>query len=346
MVTIKDVARAGGVSPSTVSRALNDSPLVQEETKARIRDLAAKLGYERNELARGLVKGVSGAIGLVIPDITNPFFAEIARGVEKVAHARGYGVILCNTEEDPARELNYLQLLRRKRVDGLLLSSVTADDPYLEDLLRASVPVVLVSRLVRGLDAPFVVGDDRTGARLAVEHLVKLGHKKIGFIGGPPNVQSSQDRMAAYREVLTEQGLPLRKGWAVFADFTQAAGREAARRMLSLPERPTAIFAANDVIALGVMESSEELGIEIPKDLSLVGYNNITYAALPRIQLTTVAQPTQEMGRIAAEHLLGVITGGRRRILRRVLPPRLVVRRTTAPPEPPRGLEKRRSGGR
>lgn len=242
--------------------------------------------------------------------------------------------------------MNYLQLLRRKRVDGLILSSVTADDPHLGDLLRASVPVVLVSRLVRGLDAPFVVGYDRTGARLAVEHLVKLGHKKIGFIGGPANVQSSQDRMVAYREVLTEQGLPLRKGWAVFADFTQAAGCKAARRMLSLPERPTAIFAANDVIALGVMESAEELGIGIPKDLSLVGYDDISYAALPRIQLTTVAQPTQEMGRIAAEHLLVVITGGRRRTLHRVLPPRLVVRRTTAPPEPPRGLEKRRSGGR
>lgn len=139
-----------------------------------------------------------------------------------------------------------------------------------------------------------------------MEHLVKLGHKKIGFIGGPANVQSSQDRMVAYREVLTEQGLPLRKGWAVFADFTQAAGCKAARRMLSLPERPTAIFAANDVIALGVMESAEELGIGIPKDLSLVGYDDISYAALPRIQLTTVAQPTQEMGRIAAEHLLVV----------------------------------------
>lgn len=165
MVTIKDVARAAGVSPSTVSRALNDSPLLKDETKARIRRLAIELGYEKNELARGLVKGLSGVVGLVVPDITNPFFADIAQGVGEVAHARGYGVVLCSTEGNPDLERSQLQLLRRKRVDGLLLTAVTADDPHLEDLARAGIPFVLVSRLVRGVDAPFVVADDRLGAR-------------------------------------------------------------------------------------------------------------------------------------------------------------------------------------
>ena len=333
MVTIKDLARAAGVSPSTVSRALNDSPLLREETKGRIRRLSIELGYEKNELARGLVKGVSGAIGLIIPDIINPFFADIARGAERVARARGYGVLLCTTEGDPELERSHMKLLRRKRVDGLLLSSVTAEDPYLEELIRTHVPFVLVSRLVRALDAPLVVADDRYGARLAVEHLVALGHLKIGFIGGPQDVQSSQDRMEVYREVLTRQGLPLRRGWAVFASFTQEAGREWGRNFLSRRDRPTAIFAANDLIALGVMEAAEELGLRIPEDLSLVGYNNISYAALPRIQLTTVAQPTLEMGRIAAEYLLDVIGGNRRRKLRKGLLPHLVVRSTTAPPQ-------------
>ncbi|MFH1610133.1 MAG: LacI family DNA-binding transcriptional regulator [Candidatus Bipolaricaulota bacterium] len=332
MVTIKDVARAAGVSPSTVSRALNDSPLLKDETKARIRCLAAKLGYERNELARGLVKGLSGAVGLVVPDITNPFFADIARGVGAVAHGRGYGVVLCSTEGDPELERSQLQLLRRKRVDGFLLTAVTADAPHLEDLTRAGIPFVLVSRLVRTTDAPFVVGDDRLGARLAVEHLVDLGHERIGFIGGPANVQSSQDRMVVYREVLAEQRLPVRKSWAVYADFTQAAGQDQGHRMLGLPHRPTAIFAANDMIALGVLEAAEDLGLRVPEDLSVVGYDDIRYASLPRIQLTTVAQPTQEMGRIAAEYLLGVIERGRQRKLARVLRPHLVVRRTTAPP--------------
>ncbi len=333
MITIKDIARAAGVSPATVSRALNDSPLLRQETKARIRRLAAELGYEKNELARGLVKGVSGAIGLIIPDITNPFFADIARGVEKVAQARGYGVLLCTTEGDPQLEKAHLQLLRRKRVDGLLLTSVTAEDPHLQELVRAGIPFVLVSRLVRTLDAPFVVGDDRHGARLAVEHLVSLGHDKIGFIGGPANVQSSQDRMETYKAVLSEHGLPLHPRWAVFASFTQEAGREWGRALLSRKDRPTAIFAANDLIALGVMEAAEELGVRIPEELSLVGYNNISYAALPRIQLTTVAQPASEMGEIAAEYIMDLIDGKARPKLRKVLRPSLVVRRTTAPPQ-------------
>lgn len=332
MVTIKDIAKAVGVSPSTVSRALNDSPLIRDETKREIRRIAQELGYERNELARGLVKGASLAIGLVIPDITNPFFAEITKGVGEAVHARGYGVVLCNTGEDPERERSYLQLLRRKRVDGLILASVTTDDPHLVELVRAEIPFVLVSRLARTVDAPYVIVDDKRGTRLAMEHLIELGHKKIGFIGGPPDVQSSQDRMEAFREVLLERHLPYREEWVCFSDFTQAAGREAACRILSFVDRPTAIFAANDVIALGVMEAAEKLGLRIPEDLSLVGYDDIAYASLPRVQLTTIAQPTFEMGRIAAEYLLSVIEGGRRRKLHRVVEPRLVVRRTTAPP--------------
>lgn len=332
MVTIKDIARLAGVSPSTVSRALNDSSLISPTTKARVRQIAEELGYERNELARGLVKGTSRALGLIVPDITNPFFAEIARGVSDVAHAQGYGVLLCTTEGDLSRENEYLRFLRRKRVDGLILSAVTMDDPNLPELLHGSIPFVLVSRLVQGLDAPFVVGDDKTGARLAVEHLIQLGHERIAFIGGPANVQSSRDRMETYQKVLKKHGLTAHTKWAVFADFTQAAGREAAQKMLRGRIRPTAIFAANDVIALGVMEAAEDLGLSIPQDLSLVGYDDISYAALPRIQLTTVAQPTYEMGRIAAEYLLAICEGERREKLQRVLTPRLVVRKTTAPP--------------
>jgi len=331
MVTIKDVARAAGVSPSTVSRALNDSPLIREETKARIRRIAAELGYERNELARGLVMGSSQALGLLIPDITNPFFAEITRGVGEAAHAQGYGVILCNTEGDPEREWSYIRLLKRKRVDGLILTSVTVETPYLKDLARSKTPFVLVSRSSRIVKAPYVGVDDRLGGRLAVEHLVELGHQRIGFIGGQPDVQSCIDRLEAFKEVLSERGLPLRKGWVVFSDFTQAAGYKAGLRILRRRTRPTAIFAANDVTALGVLQAAEELGLRVPDDLSLVGYDDISYAALPRIELTTVAQPSFEMGKIAAEWLLSVIGGKRRRPLHRLLKPRLVVRRTTAP---------------
>lgn len=332
MVTIKDIAQVAGVSPSTVSRALNDSALINEATKRRIRRIAKKLGYERNELARGLVKGSSGTVGVIIPDITNPFFAEITKGVEQVVRSRGFGLVLCTTEGVPSREQEYLRLLRRKRVDGLIIASVTVDDPYLKELQRARVPFVLVSRLSEKVAAPYVVVDDQAGGRLAVEHLVSLGHTKIAHIGGPENVHSGRERMQAYREVLKERGIRIRRDWAVFATFTQEAGYTVGKVLLLGKERPTAIFAANDLIALGVMEAAEELGVRIPKDLSLVGYNNIAYAALPRIQLTTVAQPAHEMGEIAADYLLSTRTGGASEKLQCVLSPRLVVRKTTAPP--------------
>lgn len=332
MVTIKDIAQEVGVSPSTVSRALSDSPLISAATKERVRAVAERLGYEPNELARALVKGASGAVGLIVPDITNPFFADIARGVGEAARAAGYGVLLCNTSEKPDRELDYIRLLRRKRVDGLLITSATLDDPHLKILARAPIPYILVSRLSRNSDAPYVIGDDHAGARLAVEHLISLGHTRIGFIGGPVEVQSSRDRMGMFRKVMREHGIAARAEWIRHADFTQRAGKEVGQRMLSLAERPTAIFAANDVIALGVLEAADSLGISVPDELSLIGYDDISYAALPRIQLTTIAQPAFEMGKIATDWLISVISGEDLPPIHRVLKPHLIVRSTTVPP--------------
>jgi LacI family transcriptional regulator len=293
---------------------------------------AQRLGYERNELARALVKGTSQAIGLIIPDITNAFFADIARGVGEVADAAGYGVILCNTNGSIDREASYIRLLRRKQVDGLVLATATFNDPSTRSLSQTETPFILVSRICQDVDTSYVIGDDRAGARLAVEHLIELGHHRIGFIGGPANVQSSHDRMATYREVLQEHGLAEKEEWIGFSDFTQAAGRKAGRQMLSQPERPSAIFAANDVTALGVLEAADELGLSVPEDLSLVGYDDISYASLPRIQLTTVAQPTFEMGKIATEWLLSVLNKADTPPLYRVLEPHLVVRSTTTRP--------------
>ena len=332
MVTITDIAKELGISASTVSRALSDSPLVNVDTKRAILKVAKRLGYQRNEVARALVLGSSGAVGLLVPDITNPFFSDIARGVGEIADRIGAGVILCNTDERTDRELNYIRLMRRKRVDGLLLCSTTIEAPYLQELAQANIPFILVSRLSSGQgDAPFVITDDRAGARLAVEHLVDLGHTCLGFIGGPENVQASRDRMETYLNVLNENGLPTLPEWRSYAGFTQASGREAAQRMLSLPDHPTAIFAANDVTALGVLEVAEGSGFQVPSDLSLVGYDDISYASLPRIQLTTVAQPAVEMGQIAANWLFAAIEDPEIAKLHRTLAPKLVVRSTTAP---------------
>jgi LacI family transcriptional regulator len=331
MVTIKDIAKELGISASTVSRALSDSPLVNAKTKRVIVQVAERLGYQRNELARALVMGSSGAVGLLVPDITNPFFSDIARGVGEIADRIGVGVILCNTDGRIDRELSYIRLMGRKRVDGLLLCSTTIEAPYLNELTKARIPFILVSRLSSERNVPFVITDDHAGARLAVEHLVDLGHRDIGFIGGPENVQASRDRMEVYLNVLNENGLETRPDWRSYAGFTQAAGREAAQRMLSLSDRPTAIFAANDVTALGVLEVAEGTGLLVPSDLSLVGYDDISYAALPRIRLTTVAQPAVEMGQIAASWLFAAIENPEVAKLHRTLTPRLVVRSTTAP---------------
>ena len=334
MITIKDIAKAVGVSASTVSRALTGSPLVSDETRSRILDVARSLGYERNELARALVKGASGAIGLVVPDITNPFFSDVARGVSDIAERAGYGVILCNTDGRVDRELSYVRLMRRKRVDGLLVCSATLDAPFVQDLTAAGTPFVLVSRMSADPDVPYVITDDRAGARLAVEHLVDLGHRRIGYIGGPENVQASRDRMRAYRDVLSEQAISARSEWSHHADFTQTAGRQVGQQILAQADRPTAIFAANDVTALGVLEVAEGLGLRVPEDLSLVGYDDISYASLPRIQLTTVAQPAVEMGQIASDWLFSRIESDDVSPLQRVLNPRLVVRSTTGPAPP------------
>jgi len=331
MVTIKDIAREIGVSASTVSRALSDSPLVNAETKERVHRVARRLGYERNEVARALVMGASGAIGLVVPDITNPFFSDIARGVGEIADRAGYGVILCNTGGRADRELSYVRLMRRKRVDGLVLCSATIEAPHLQNVERGKTPFILVSRLCSNPDLPYVMTDDRQGARLAVEHLIALGHERIAFIGGPENVQSSRDRFLEYVDVLQENRCPVVDAWQHFAGFTQEAGREAGGRLLALAGRPTAVFAANDVTALGVLEVAEGMGLRIPEDLSLVGYDDISYASLPRIQLTTIAQPAIEMGQIAADWLFSRITSDNVAVLQRVLTPRLVVRSTTGP---------------
>jgi len=331
MVTIKDIAREIGMSASTVSRALSDSPLVNAATRERVHRVARRLGYERNEVARALVMGASGAVGLVVPDITNPFFSDIASGVGEIADRAGYGVILCNTSGRVDRELSYVRLMRRKRVDGLILCSTTIDAPYLQEVQRGRTPFILVSRLCSDASLSYVITNDRQGARLAVEHLIALGHERIGFIGGPRDVQSSHDRFLEYIAVLEENGCPVVEAWHHFAEFTQAAGREAGGRLLALVERPTAVFAANDVTALGVLEVAEGMGLRIPEDLSLVGYDDISYASLPRIQLTTIAQPAVEMGQIAADWLFTRIASDDVPALQRVLTPRLVVRSTTGP---------------
>jgi len=330
-VTIKDIAREAGVSHSTVSRALAHDPRISDATRERIIRIAQTLGYERNELARALIKGALKAIGLVIPDITNPFLAEIARGISNAADQEGYGLVVCNTDRKEEKELAAIQLFRSMRVSGLILASIGINPPYIEQLKRSKIPYVLVSRMCPSLEeAPFVVIDDKEGARIATEHLVKLGHQRIAFIGGSPDLKNTQDRLTGYREILKEHGLPENPDWVLLNGSSQDAGKKAAQEVFKASPRPTAILAENDIVAMGVMEAADRAGIQIPEDLSLVGFDDISYSALPRIQLTTVAQPAVEMGQMAAEWLIAAVEKRPHPELRRVLPPRLVIRASTS----------------
>ncbi|BDG62356.1 LacI family DNA-binding transcriptional regulator [Caldinitratiruptor microaerophilus] len=326
--TIRDVARAAGVSQSTVSRALNGSGYVSPATRARVLAAAAQLHFRPSHVARSLVSKATHTLGLLLPDITNPFFPAIARGVEDAAARAGYAVILCNTDRDPAHEEHYLAILRQRQVDGLVLIASSAAVGH--RIARADFPaVVFVDRVPPGAEADAVVVDNREGVRTATRHLLGLGHRRIAFVGGSAGSGTSEDRLAGYLAALAEAGLNPDPGHIRAGDFTYDGGYAAGRALLGSPDRPTAVVAANDLMAIGVLRAAAELGLRVPDDVAVVGYDDIPLAGMLNPPLTTVAQPTYEMGERAARMLLERLAGKAPPEPRRVvLPARLVVRRS------------------
>lgn len=334
MATIEDIADEADVSPSTVSRALNDSSLIGEETSKKIKRIAREMNYQKNELASGLVKGVGvGALGLIIPNISNPYYAELTRGVQDRANELGYGVFLGDTEASLEKERQFETLLRKKKVDGIILASATVDDPYVKELQNSSVPILLISRISRELETNFIKVNDIQGGKLALEHLVDLGHEKIGFIGGPESFSSAQDRRIGFEDVMSERGLQVNRSIVSHAQYTQDAGYNTASAYITKQDEFTAIFCANDIIALGAIEALEREGLDVPEDVSIVGYDNISFAKLPRIMLTTVSQPIYTMGYDAAESLIDISENEKEQVIQREMTPDLIVRNTTKKPK-------------
>lgn len=325
--TLKDIARVTGFSTATVSRALNDSPLISERTRCCIQKAAHELGYSKNAVASGLSRGNLSAIGLIVSDITNPFYAEVARGVEDAAQRHGYGVILCNADENAAKEASYARFLWTHRVGGVILASSRLNDPVVRQL-QQRCPLVLLSRIPYDTAVNFVVSDDLGGGRLATEHLIRQGHRRIAFVGGPVEVAPSWLRYQGYLQALKAHELPLRKPWVRFGEFTLESGKRLTQALLRQKRRPTAIFAANDLLALGAWAAAQAAGLAVPQDLAVVGYDNIPLGALPQIELTTVAQPLRRMGQLAAEVLFRAIERPQAPPVQRVLPPKLVIRRS------------------
>jgi LacI family transcriptional regulator len=328
-VTIREVAADAGVSPMTVSRVINESSRVNELTRRRVQDSIAKLGYVPNRLARGLIQRKTGALGVIVPDVANPFFTLVVRGVERVAWRAGYHVILCDTQGELERERGYLEDMVAFQVEGVLIAPVSdLSRPHLRLLTRNSVPFVLIDRSIAGFEADLVQGDSVGGARRLVEHLIALGHRRIGMVTESAEVSTARDRVKGYTEALAAAGIPvIPELVAESSAIDPDAACEATIRLLSLPDPPTAIFAVNNIAVVGVVEAARQQQLDIPADLALVCFDDIEHVSRLYPFLTVMAQPAETYGTVATQLLLDRL-GGRVRERRRivVLPPDFIVR--------------------
>ncbi len=292
-----DVARAAGVSLATVSSAINGSAPVSAELKARVQAAVAEVGYQVNAVARSLKKGSTGTIGLMITDITNPFFTNVIHSIQDAAHRRGYSVMLCCSDEDPAKERLHLQLLTDRMVDGLIIATAGHTDE-LHGLWRSGrTPIVLIDRLIEGIEADAVIIDNVAATRDAIRHLVAQGHRRIGIITGRREISTSRERYEGYCQALVEAGLPADEELiAPAVRFSSQDGYGAAMKLLALPDRPTAIFASNNLSAIGLMRAIKDMGLNCPDDVSVACFDDFDWANVFHPRLTTVAQPTQAIG--------------------------------------------------
>ena len=323
-VTIKDVARAAGVSASTVCRALSTPELVSPVTRERVRDTAASLGYHPNRAARGLITGRTGNLGLLVPDLTNPFFPSVVKGMQARAHEADYAVFLADTDEDPAAEVGLVRKLS-KQVDGIVLCSPRMSD---EDLraLAEDTPLVLVNRRIGRVPSVSVAFVD--GMRQAVHHLVALGHRRIAYVAGPRTSWANRERLRALRAVAGPAGAELIEIGHVLPQFE--GGVAAADQVLAASV--TAVIAFNDLVALGLLNRFAARGVAVPGELSVLGFDDIALSAMVHPSLTTVAQPKEQAGRAGVDLLLQLLEPpGRPGAVRRELPTHLVVRGSTGP---------------
>jgi DNA-binding LacI/PurR family transcriptional regulator len=336
-VSIKDIARMADVSHSTVSRALGDSPLVSSDTKARIRRLAQEMGYSPDAQARSLVMGRTQTIGVVVTAITDPFIAEIVQAVERTAGDHDYSTILASSNAEPEREIAAVEMLQSKRVDGVIVTSSRVGALYEEHFDRLGVPVVLInSHSEQGGPYTFSVSvDNRHGGCLATRYLLQLGYRRVSYVTGPAHHSDDQERLAGYRQALAQADLAFDPRLVVQGNGRASGGERAWSQLLALGTPPQAVFCYNDLTAIGVMRAARKSGLAIPRDLAVIGFDDIPFASYVQPSLTTVAQPKGEMGRQAVEMVLALLAGVAPdvpAVSNVVVQGRLVVRESTAPP--------------
>ncbi|HBY93143.1 MAG: LacI family transcriptional regulator [Ardenticatenaceae bacterium] len=329
-VSIKDIARAAGVSHSTVSRALRGHPAISEATRSRVSQLAAEMGYSPSAVARGLRTSRTRVIGLVVTHLTDPFLTEVVQGIEALALDAGYSLFLATSNVDPDREVAVVKAFREQRVDGILVSSSRVGERYLPLLAESQVPIVLINNQHDGTFAFSVTNDDRYGAEVVTRHLIESGHERIAYLGNHRGGQTDVDRLAGYRAALHAAGLTPDPALVVHGPNGRAPGGEAGvQALFPLDPHPTGLVCYNDMMALGALHRLKQAGVRIPEDLSITGYDGISLVAYADPPLTTFAQPTFELGRRAMQMLLSLMAGqdGEHILLRG----ELIVRQSTAP---------------
>ncbi len=327
-ITIYDVAREAGVSLATVSRVINNSPYVKESTRRRVQEAMNRLGYEPNLVASALMTKRTRLLALLVPDISNPFFAEVAWGVEDAAANQNYNCVICNVGDDTRKQAGYVSVLRRKGIDGIIFATAAHDDRLVLSLSKGRYPITLMARDVPSAQVNRVLTNDRAGAGLAARHLLDLGHRRLAMVSEPAHIHSSAERQRGFAEALQETGVaPM----VIEADGSGIhAGMRASQALLGMSPRPTAVFCANDMLAIGVLQAAAAAGVKVPAELSVVGFDGTPLAEIASPPLTTVVQPMREMGRVAVQLLIESLQndGTPQRV---VLDPYLHVGRSTGP---------------
>ncbi|ANJ55332.1 LacI family transcriptional regulator [Pseudomonas silesiensis] len=330
MATIKDVAALAGISYTTVSHVVNKTRPVSEEVRVKVEAAIKTLDYVPSAVARSLKAKTTATIGLLVPNSLNPYFAELARGIEDYCERNGYCVILCNSDDNPDKQRSYLRVLLEKRIDGLIVASAGGDAGLAQGLAGVRTPMVIVDRGLEGVDADLVRIDHEYGAYLATRHLLELGHRDIATIGGPANTSVAQMRLAGYCRALQEAGVTVPRERMLESDFTSTGGYDAAAILLA-KNPPSAIFAGNDMIGIGVLRAAAERNIRVPTELSVIGFDDIQISRYVYPALTTVGQSILQLGEMAAEVLLRRIATPAMATDQRIVTPSIVLRESTAP---------------
>ncbi len=331
-LTIHDIAKRANVSSATVSRVLNNSGYVKKETKELVESVIKEFGYTPNALARGLSKKDTNTIGVVVPDIENPFFGEVIKGISLVAESHNLNILLCNTNESTEQEKKSLQMLKEQRIKGIVITPTSDtnefNSEYLDLLESLGIPVILIDRDVKYSKFDGVFIDNIQGAVEGVQCLMKAGHQDIAIIAGPKTSKPGRDRLRGYRQAFAMAGLPVNEDYIVYGDFKLQSGYELTKKLLALPNPPTAIFSSNNMMTLGCIKCIREAGLTLGTDVSLVGFDAIEILDVLNIPITFIDRPTYEMGKIAMEMCWDRLNGTARTDMsqRITLMPKLIVR--------------------